>query len=618
MVQSMGGTLEDTERRVRRLRKKLLQIENLEVLNRELNEEEETKVSKKSGVRAELHLLIKEIEMKRGPLSESKSPKKVAKTEPHVDQSSNANNVAAINQSTRISDNRSTNQPAPQTTVQEQKTETSATSSAAETSKPTVSSSKSTPKSSPKTSASKVTSSTTGTSTLTDVDLLSNGQRSATAGPSSVLQQSAEAKQKLNEEKKRHEHIKSWRRRGWRVQELEGHEDLILDCDIDLEQQLAVTASRDTTLKTWDLSSGCLQHSLRGHTGPVTGCQLTTWSNTDASSGTTDPEFPRQEQPDFVDNQLICVSASTDCSLKLWNLDTGTLVKSIYTFNGISKLKIIHSLQVSISGTDGGKLEMYSLQKGIVITSVKAHQEPISALSVLEGKDRTLLGSGSEDGIIKIFKLERNCLSCIYVSENVNVISPNSSLHSRPIYSIYISDSEVLYYGDNGHNIKMLDWKNNQVLKFSNHTIEHGFTDSIAGLGELVVATSFDIDTGLGQLNIYSERPDQIPQYLATLSDSLTNRISVLRSSEKDGKTFVMTAGLQLKVWESEAVNQTRTQDTSTSVQGCVLALGDCPVLDSGSEDGGDTEDEEDRETSPSQSLPLQKPAAGFCNCQVM
>jgi len=616
MVQSMGGTLEDTERRVRRLRKKLLQIENLEVLNRELNEEEETKVSKKSEVRAELHLLIKEIEMKRGPQSEPKSPKKVAKTEPNVDQHSNANNAVTINQSTRISANRSAHQPVVQTTtVQEKITEPCVTSSAADTSKPIAASSKS----SPKTSASKVTSSTTGTSTLPDVDPLSNGQRSVTSGSSAVSQQSAEAKQRLNEEKKRHEHIKSWRRRRWRVQELEGHEDLILDCDIDLEQQLAVTASRDTTLKTWDLSSGCLQHSLRGHTGPVTGCQLTTWANTDAS-GPTDPEFPRQEQPEFVDNQLICVSASSDCSLKLWNLDTGTLVKSIYTFNGISKLKIIRSLQVSISGTDGGKLEMYSLQKGIVITSVKAHHEAISALSVLEGKDRTLLGSGSEDGIIKIYKLEKDSLSCIYVSENVNVISPNSSLHSRPIYSIYISDSEVLYYGDNGHNIKMLDWKNNQVLKFSNHTIEHGFTDSIAGLGELVVATSFDIDTGLGQLNIYSERPDQIPQYLATLSDSLTNRISVLRSSEKDGKTYVTTAGLQLKVWESDAVNQTRTQDTSTSVQGCVLALGDCPVLDSGSEDGGDTEDDEDRETSSSrsQSLPLQKPAAGFCNCQVM
>ena len=38
-------------------------------------------------------------------------------------------------------------------------------------------------------------------------------------------------------------------------------------------------------LQTWDLSSGCLQHSLRGHTGPVTGCQLTTWANTGTVTG---------------------------------------------------------------------------------------------------------------------------------------------------------------------------------------------------------------------------------------------------------------------------------------------------------------------------------------------
>ena len=34
---------------------------------------------------------------------------------------------------------------------------------------------------------------------------------------------------------------------SWSVRELEGHEDLVLDCDI--QDNLAVTASRDTTVK---------------------------------------------------------------------------------------------------------------------------------------------------------------------------------------------------------------------------------------------------------------------------------------------------------------------------------------------------------------------------------
>ena len=39
----------------------------------------------------------------------------------------------------------------------------------------------------------------------------------------------------------------------WKVQELEGHEDLVLDCDI--QDNLAVTASRDTTVKVGQWSS---------------------------------------------------------------------------------------------------------------------------------------------------------------------------------------------------------------------------------------------------------------------------------------------------------------------------------------------------------------------------
>ena len=46
----------------------------------------------------------------------------------------------------------------------------------------------------------------------------------------------------------------------------------MVDCD--LGPDLAVTASRDTTVKVWSLSSGQLVLSLRGHTGPVTGVRL--------------------------------------------------------------------------------------------------------------------------------------------------------------------------------------------------------------------------------------------------------------------------------------------------------------------------------------------------------
>ena len=48
----------DSDRLVRRLRKKLRQIENLEILGRDLNEEELAKVDKKNEIRLELNSLL--------------------------------------------------------------------------------------------------------------------------------------------------------------------------------------------------------------------------------------------------------------------------------------------------------------------------------------------------------------------------------------------------------------------------------------------------------------------------------------------------------------------------------------------------------------------------------
>ena len=61
-------------------------------------------------------------------------------------------------------------------------------------------------------------------------------------------------------------------------------------------------------------------------------------------------------------------------------------------------------------------------------------------------------------------------LRCLYVSENVCTL--DTSLTVRPVQSVHVTRSGSVYYGDNGHNLKLLDWKNNRVSKFSNHTTD--------------------------------------------------------------------------------------------------------------------------------------------------
>mgnify|MGYP003318595102 CR=1 FL=1 len=65
-----------------------------------------------------------------------------------------------------------------------------------------------------------------------------------------------------------------WKKAEWEVDDLEGHDDLILSSDIDLAAGLVTTASRDTTVKVWSVENGSLLHSLRGHLGPVTAVKI--------------------------------------------------------------------------------------------------------------------------------------------------------------------------------------------------------------------------------------------------------------------------------------------------------------------------------------------------------
>ena len=227
----------DNDRLVRRLRKKLRQIENLEILRRDLNQEELAKVNKKNDVRLELNKLLQ-------ALPSHISPEEV-------------DGFTLLNASDDQSDEMKRKSTEPCENLNENK------------------------KHCP----------TQGTSgpNVEETNVVENEPAGPSQGSSELVQTRAECPEPSRDpppiveavggssgsrerERERQRLISSWRGSLWRVTELEGHEDLVVDCD--LGHDLAVTASRDTTVKVWSLSSGQLLLSLRGHTGPVTGVRL--------------------------------------------------------------------------------------------------------------------------------------------------------------------------------------------------------------------------------------------------------------------------------------------------------------------------------------------------------
>jgi WD40 repeat protein len=81
---------------------------------------------------------------------------------------------------------------------------------------------------------------------------------------------------------------------GQRVRTLEGHTGYVMAVAITPDGRRAVSASSDQTLRLWDLESGQSLHPLEGHTGEVSGVAIT-------------PDGRR------------AVSASVDKTLRVWD-----------------------------------------------------------------------------------------------------------------------------------------------------------------------------------------------------------------------------------------------------------------------------------------------------------
>ncbi|XP_046562373.1 LOW QUALITY PROTEIN: uncharacterized protein LOC124271321 [Haliotis rubra] len=311
------------------------------------------------------------------------------------------------------------------------------------------------------------------------------------------------------------------------------HSDIVNDLVVD--GRILVTASRDTTLKVWDLEEGRQLRNLGGHTGSVTTVFLLS-EQASQKSGYLAGKPPHHR---------LVISGSTDCSFKIWNIATGAILKSVYTYNPITRL-VCNQKGLIVTGTDGGKMEIWDMETGENLHSVIACEGAVTAMKFADNQ----IYSTSSTGVLKVFQIRDNCLACMYEGEPA--ICVGSLVTPRFIRSLAVF-KHMIFYGDDAINIKLLEWKRGIVKKLPNHTDEFASTDAICSFEDLLIASSYDLDNGLGYINIRS-----LPHgdYLATLDDEDTERIVCLGCGRtKSGNLVLVTGGMQLKVWEIDAVH---------------------------------------------------------------
>jgi len=317
---------------------------------------------------------------------------------------------------------------------------------------------------------------------------------------------------------------------------LEGHFQDI--CAVDLSGEHVVSAGRDTTVKLW--SSSCKEEmkSLGGHTATVSGVK-----------------FMKDKKYSTYPN---AVSGSYDCSIRVWDLDAGSQLKCIYVYSPVVCLDYCDG-KVAI-GTEGGKVEVYNVDTGDQLLSVKTHEDSVSAVKLLSDDK---VACGSTDGVLKVFNisiaqtdpifaLDPSSVSIKQACETESDSQTKSTLSMSKITCITCWNGLVIY-GDEGFNIKVLDHEKGEVVKVRNNLQEFCPTESLHVTSvqgnDCLFSVGSDVDRGDAYINIRS-LPDL--KYFGTIRDNhqSTGTITTFSVEEIDSCIRLVTGGQQLRVWD--------------------------------------------------------------------
>jgi WD40 repeat protein len=216
--------------------------------------------------------------------------------------------------------------------------------------------------------------------------------------------------------------------RVWDLQT--GHEPRVVASHLDVVSGVAMTpdgcravsASWDKTLRVWDLDTGQELHALVGHSGSVSrvsvtsdGCRAVSasWDHTlkvwDLKTGQelhrlvghSGPVFGVEVDPDG----RRVVSASWDKLLKVWDLDTGGELRTLAGHSGgVNDVALSPDGRRAVSASDDKTLKVWDLETGNVLRTLVGHSGRVNDVAVSADGRRAV--SASDDKTLKVWDLE--------------------------------------------------------------------------------------------------------------------------------------------------------------------------------------------------------------------
>jgi WD40 repeat protein len=220
--------------------------------------------------------------------------------------------------------------------------------------------------------------------------------------------------------------VKVWEVRSGRLlRTLRGHTGAVNDCALSEDGALVLSASDDSTLKLWDLPGGRLLQTLNGHGERVIGCALSgdgllalsisedkTVKVWETSSGallrTLSDNSGRVTGCALSRDGRLAVSSSYDQEVQVWDVGSGVLLRTLSRLRGATSCALNGDGSLVLSGSWDGTVTVWETKSGTVLRTLMRHDGDVTACAVSE--DGVLALSASTDCTLKVWEVETGTL----------------------------------------------------------------------------------------------------------------------------------------------------------------------------------------------------------------
>jgi predicted phosphodiesterase/predicted NACHT family NTPase len=207
---------------------------------------------------------------------------------------------------------------------------------------------------------------------------------------------------------------------GKELRRLQGHSDEVLSEAMLASGRRAVSGSGDHTMRLWDLEAG---KELRRFEHPRTvqsvaalpdgrkalsGCRDGKVRLWDLEAGKELRRFDRNTDWIYAVAALPdgrrALSGSGDHFMRLWDLETGDELRHFSHPRSVLSVAVLPDGGKALSGCRDGKVRLWDLGTGAELSRFEGHAESVWSLAVLADGRRAL--SGSQDTTIRLWNLE--------------------------------------------------------------------------------------------------------------------------------------------------------------------------------------------------------------------